>query len=121
MTNRTNGYQSDGQSDLRWSRIAGSTSLLPSVSWQITSHFSTRFRTRTDRYNLLIGRYACPGRQLALTEMSMLMALLVSKYHIRFPSGDDGSRVERDMKDQFTALPGQLDLIFEPRQPETEA
>ena len=64
----------------------------------------------------LLGRYACPGKLLALSEMALLTALLVSKYYIRFPDGDNGSRVEKDMKDQFTALPGPLDLVFEPRE-----
>ena len=62
-----------------------------------------------------LGRYACPGKLLALSELSLLVAVLVSKYRVRFPEGDDGSRVEDEMIDQFTALPGPLDLIFEAR------
>ena len=64
-----------------------------------------------------VGRYACPGKPLALSELSLVVALLVSKYYIRFPDNDNGSRVEDDMKDQFTALPGPLDLVFELRKP----
>ncbi|MCJ1373406.1 hypothetical protein MMC20_004634 [Loxospora ochrophaea] len=64
-----------------------------------------------------LGRYACPGKPLALSELSLVVALLVSKYYIRFPDNDNGSRVEDDMKDQFTALPGPLDLVFELRKP----
>jgi len=63
----------------------------------------------------LLGRYTCIGKNLALSEIRVVTSLLVSKYHIRFASNDDGSRVERDMKDQFTAAPGQLDLMFELR------
>ena len=62
-----------------------------------------------------IGRYACVGRNLALTEIRLVAALLVSKYDITFAPGEDGMRVWEDMKDQFTAVPGQLDLVFTPR------
>ncbi|KAL9051482.1 MAG: hypothetical protein Q9162_005984 [Coniocarpon cinnabarinum] len=62
-----------------------------------------------------LGRYACPGRMLALSELSFVTAILISKYTFRFPGLDDGGRVERDMIDQFTALPGQLDLVFQRR------
>lgn len=80
------------------------------------------------------------GKNLALAELRFVTALLTLKYRFRFaagvgsggePSQDDGSskpskprgkngrewwkRVETEMRDQFTAAPGQLDLVFEAR------
>lgn len=54
-----------------------------------------------------------------MSELRTVTALLVSRYHIRFPHGADESskiRVERNMTDQFTATPGKLDLSFICRQ-----
>ncbi len=42
-----------------------------------------------------------------------MVALVLSKYHVGFAPGEDGVRVERDMKDAFTAEPGRLELVFE--------
>ncbi|KAK5991667.1 Cytochrome P450 monooxygenase notG [Cladobotryum mycophilum] len=61
------------------------------------------------------GRYTCVGKSLALSELRVVAALLVSRYHIHLPPGDNGTRVEKDMQDQFTAKPGKLDLVFIPR------
>lgn len=61
------------------------------------------------------GRYTCLGKDLAMSELRTVTGLLVSRYHIQFPNGADESskrRVERNMTDQFTATPGQLDLSF---------
>jgi len=62
------------------------------------------------------GRYTCLGKTLALAELRKVTALLVAKYHVRFVKGEDRSIVERDMRDQFTAAPGQLRLVFERRE-----
>ena len=59
-----------------------------------------------------IGRYACVGKNLALAELRFVTALLVSNYDINFAPGEDGTRVCEDMKDQFTAAPGKLELVF---------
>ena len=63
-----------------------------------------------------IGRFACVGKNLALAELRFVTALLVSKYDITFAPGEDGTRCWRDMKDQFTAAPGKLELVFTPRE-----
>ena len=63
-----------------------------------------------------IGRFACVGKGLALAELRFVTALLVSKYDITFAPGEDGIRCWRDMKDQFTAAPGKLELVFIPRE-----
>lgn len=88
---------------------------------------------------LLLGRYACVGKNLALAELRFVTALLARKYRVRFappPAGEGGRekiehgrtgedegagggfwwrRVETEMRDQFTAAPGQLELVFEKR------
>lgn len=61
-----------------------------------------------------IGRYSCIGKNLALAEIRFATALLVSKYDITLAPGEDGCRVLNDMKDQFTAVPGTLELVFTP-------
>ena len=63
-----------------------------------------------------IGRFACVGKNLALAEIRFVTALLISKYDIKFAPGEDGVRVWKDMKDQFTAAPGKLELVFTPLQ-----
>ncbi|KAI9702665.1 MAG: hypothetical protein M1820_006049 [Bogoriella megaspora] len=59
-----------------------------------------------------LGRSNCVGKHLALDEMRYVIALLVLKYDIGFAPGEDGTRVIADMKDNFTAVPGKLDLVF---------
>ena len=63
-----------------------------------------------------IGRFACVGKNLALAELRFVAALLVSKYDISFAPGEDETRCWRDMKDQFTAAPGKLELVFTRRE-----
>ena len=45
----------------------------------------------------------------------MVTARLIDTFLISFLPGEDGGAVERDMKDQLTANPGDLILVFEPR------
>ncbi|CAI6337129.1 unnamed protein product [Periconia digitata] len=64
-----------------------------------------------------MGRYACVGKQLALAELRLVTALLVSKYEFRIVDGkggdDDGADIVEGMRDQFTAQPGgELKLRF---------
>ena len=49
-----------------------------------------------------------------MSELRFVVALLVSKYDIRFAPGEDGTCVWRDTLDQFTSVPGKLELVFEP-------
>lgn len=48
--------------------------------------------------------------------MRLVLANLVKKFRIRFLPGEDGKEVVRDMRDQLTAQPGKLTLMFEPRE-----
>lgn len=49
-------------------------------------------------------------------ELRYVLAMLVSRYEIAFAPGEDGVGVWRDMKDNFTAAPGKLELVFNLRQ-----
>ncbi|KAI1322478.1 benzoate 4-monooxygenase cytochrome P450 [Xylariaceae sp. FL0255] len=63
-----------------------------------------------------IGRYGCVGKAIAMTQLRLVIACLLSKYNISFAPGEGmGEAVERDMKDQTTAHPGNLVLVFEKR------
>ena len=56
------------------------------------------------------------GKNLALTEIRMVVANLVASYDISFAPGDNGGAFERDLKDQLVAVPGDLCLVFKHRQ-----
>lgn len=43
----------------------------------------------------------------------MVIASLLSTFRVRFALGDNGEAVERDMRDQLTGNPGDLNLVFE--------
>ena len=64
---------------------------------------------------VLLGRYGCVGKNLALSELRFITALLVKKYVIGLAPGEDGKRMISDLRDQFTAAPGQLNLSFKLR------
>lgn len=62
------------------------------------------------------GRFVCVGKALALNEMRLIVALLVTKFHVEFWDGaDQGKQLFANLKDQFTAAPGKLELRFRPR------
>jgi hypothetical protein len=49
-----------------------------------------------------------------MSQMRLAVAVLISKYSIRFaPGTTDEMSVENDMRDQLTPLPGDLKLVFE--------
>ncbi|MCJ1385516.1 hypothetical protein MMC17_008639 [Xylographa soralifera] len=59
-----------------------------------------------------LGRYSCAGKQLALSELRVVIALLASRYEVRLAPDDDGTKVLGEMTDRFTVLPGPLKLAF---------
>lgn len=62
------------------------------------------------------GQTSCVGKALAMIEVRLAMAAMLSRFRISFAQGSDGGRrVELGMKDQLTAKPGDLFLVFEPR------
>jgi cytochrome P450 len=62
------------------------------------------------------GRASCVGQGLATTQLRLVVASLVKQFRIRFVPGEDGTELLRDMRDQITAQPGRLRLLFEPRE-----
>ena len=52
---------------------------------------------------------------MALQELRCVTALLVSKYDVSFPPGEDGRSVEEDTLDHFTSNPGELKVVFRAR------
>ncbi|KAK8029812.1 hypothetical protein PG993_011103 [Apiospora rasikravindrae] len=62
-----------------------------------------------------IGQYSCIGQQLAWRIMRYTIAMIVRKYNFYLAPGYDGSNMEDDKVDKFTAFPGIVPLRFEPR------
>ncbi|OTA58321.1 cytochrome P450 [Hypoxylon sp. EC38] len=61
------------------------------------------------------GRFNCVGKSLAMSEMRFVIALLVRKFKVGFWGEDRGEKLFADLRDQFTAAPGRLDLRFQVR------
>ncbi|KAI0892636.1 cytochrome P450 [Annulohypoxylon nitens] len=61
------------------------------------------------------GRFNCVGKSLAMSEMRFVIALLMRKFEVGFWGDDKGEKLFADLKDQFTASPGRLDLRFRVR------
>ncbi|KAI1386119.1 cytochrome P450 [Hypoxylon trugodes] len=62
------------------------------------------------------GRFNCVGKSLAMSEMRFVIALLVKRFKVEFAGGDRGEKLFADLRDQFTAAPGRLDLRFRVRE-----
>ncbi|KAI7776264.1 Cytochrome P450 [Diaporthe eres] len=63
-----------------------------------------------------MGRTLCVGKNLAMAQMRLVAAAILPKYDIDFAPGEgNGEAVERDLKDQLTANPGKLRLVFAKR------
>ncbi|KAL9609386.1 MAG: hypothetical protein Q9204_009155 [Flavoplaca sp. TL-2023a] len=58
------------------------------------------------------GPYGCIGRPLALMELRVVIATLITKFDISLASGEDGRSLLEDSKDQFTLKLGHLYLVF---------
>lgn len=63
------------------------------------------------------GKYSCVGQNLALMELRFVVSLLVRKFRIGFAPGESGEKLLTDLRDQFTAAPGKLQLQFQLRGP----
>ncbi|KAL8906217.1 MAG: hypothetical protein Q9171_006360 [Xanthocarpia ochracea] len=61
------------------------------------------------------GRASCVGQGLAITQIRLVLASVVKRFHVQFLPGNDGSEVLKDMRDQLTAKPGELRLAFKRR------
>lgn len=60
-----------------------------------------------------LGRYTCSGKRIAQAQLRLTLAVLLTKYKISFPPGIDEMSAEKEMEDQLTPLPGDLELVFE--------
>ncbi|KAF2679346.1 cytochrome P450 [Lentithecium fluviatile CBS 122367] len=58
------------------------------------------------------GRFSCPGRALALRELRLIVAVLLTRYNVSLAPGEDGQKLFRDLKDEFVFAPGELHLCF---------
>lgn len=63
----------------------------------------------------LSGAHSCLGKQLALIELRLVTARLVTQYDFRFADANNPGETISNIKDCFTALPGPLRLVFEER------
>jgi len=70
----------------------------------------------TDNGAPILGRHSCPGKNLAMLELRCVIALLLAEFNVSFAPGEDGLRPMKDPKDCFTARPGKLELVFQPRE-----
>lgn len=61
------------------------------------------------------GRRVCVGKGLALAQIRLVVAQLLTKYRIKFGPDVNPDTVIRDMRDQMTAQVGRFNLVFEPR------
>jgi hypothetical protein len=53
------------------------------------------------------------GKQLALAQLRLVSSRLLSKYRFHFVTDEGPMDFEKDMRDQLTANPGDLELVFE--------
>ncbi|KAI0110725.1 benzoate 4-monooxygenase cytochrome P450 [Nemania sp. FL0031] len=59
------------------------------------------------------GRTSCVGKPLAMAQLRLVASNLLYRFNIKFAPGEgNGEGVERDMRDQLTANPGELVLVF---------
>jgi cytochrome P450 len=63
---------------------------------------------------VLLGTHSCLGKQVALIELRLALARLVTSYDFQFADKWGGSK-EVTVQDCFTALPGPLQLVFTAR------
>ncbi|KAL8973608.1 MAG: hypothetical protein Q9197_002147 [Variospora fuerteventurae] len=63
-----------------------------------------------------VGSRQCVGKNLALTEIRLVVAMLLKRFEVSFPVEQNVDSVIDDMKDQVTAQPGECQLVFTPRE-----
>ncbi|KAJ4396529.1 hypothetical protein N0V93_000749 [Gnomoniopsis smithogilvyi] len=61
------------------------------------------------------GKYACPGKNLAMMELIMVISRVALRYKMEFPSGAVVERFEKETLDTFTMALPELPLIFSRR------
>ncbi|RYP42639.1 hypothetical protein DL767_000008 [Monosporascus sp. MG133] len=89
-------------------------------SYEIADQFiPERWTTRTEMVKdargfapFSQGRFNCVGKNLAMSEMRFVIALLIKRFEVGFGGDNKGEKLFADLRDQFTAAPGRLDLQF---------
>jgi cytochrome P450 len=61
------------------------------------------------------GPHQCIGKGISQSEMRLVTAKLVKRYHVKFSAVHDPEAFVRDMRDQVTMMPGDLFCTFELR------
>ncbi|KAH8894611.1 cytochrome P450 [Thozetella sp. PMI_491] len=61
------------------------------------------------------GDFSCPGRNLAMMELRMVISRIAMRYNIAFAPGEDGVKFDEEIKDTFTFTMLPLHLVFTPR------
>ncbi|PTB64968.1 cytochrome P450 [Trichoderma citrinoviride] len=60
------------------------------------------------------GQWACPGRNLAMMEMRMVLSRIALRYNVSFADEDAAKRFDADVMDTFTLTLPPLHLVFTP-------
>ena len=63
----------------------------------------------------MTGPYGCIGRPLALMQIRLIIADVISRFDVEFPPGKDGSDFIENTKDRFTWGLAELSICFRPR------
>lgn len=61
------------------------------------------------------GQWACPGRNLAMMEIRMVISRIALEYNIAIAEEDLGERFDKEAKDTFTLTLPPLRLVFSPK------
>ncbi|KAF1349719.1 putative P450 monooxygenase [Delphinella strobiligena] len=61
-----------------------------------------------------LGSDTCIGRNLALMEMRLVTAHILTRFEVSLAPGEDGSRLRDQSRDHFTVTLAPLDLVFTP-------
>ena len=62
-----------------------------------------------------MGPANCPGKNLALIEMRMVIAVLLQRFEINFEEGYDVASYERDLEDRFITQVAELRVSLSAR------
>ena len=79
------------------------------------AHSSTFVRNEEAFIPFSYGPANCAGRNLALVEMRMVVALLMQRFEMRFAPGYDPKRWEEEIEDFFVVKNGKLPVVLTPR------
>ncbi|GKZ35534.1 hypothetical protein AbraIFM66950_006196 [Aspergillus brasiliensis] len=63
----------------------------------------------------LVGPYACIGKPLALMNMRTTVARIIMAFDLRLPSKDDGTLLDRSMREHFSSYVEDIYVIFKKR------